>query len=83
MTLLKKAALFCDGCGMRLDLDPDNAGHLKFGGICGSVEVAGWRELNTGEHLCPECNREYSEKEKEFAEQLKGMIGKHGVEFKL
>ena len=83
MTLLRKAALFCDGCGTRLDLDPDIAANLRFGGVCASDEVAGWRELSSGEHLCPKCNREYSEKEKEFANQLAGMVGRHGITFEL
>ena len=31
MALVVKAALFCDGCGKRVDLDPAKALHMKFG----------------------------------------------------
>ena len=84
MSLVRKAALFCDGCSIRVDLDPDRAAHLKFGTMAlRGTDLEGWREAKPGKHLCPSCAEEYAEVEREFQQRLDRMLGSEPVRFDL
>lgn len=84
MSLVVKAALFCDGCGERVDLDPAKALDMKFGPIAlKGTALEGWREVRQAKHLCPECAADYAEMERDFQRQLDEKLGIGRVEFDL
>ena len=81
MTHIRKAALVCDKCGERMDIDPsvDNPFFSHFT----QAESAwrDWMEVVPGHHLCPACAKAYNDCKAEMDAKLRRIAGVKTIEF--
>ncbi len=84
MSYIAKAALFCDRCGVRVDLDPDFLMPLTFTPVSTSgTPISGWAQIEGSHHLCPNCAKEYNAKQAEMERELKEFAGIREIKFDL
>ena len=84
MTYIAKAALFCDRCGARLDVDPERGEPRLMSAIATEgTPLEGWIRLDGGHHLCPVCAKEYEAKRAEMERELKRFAGIKEISFDL
>ena len=81
MTIIKKAALFCDGCGKRQDLEWKDADTLLSPISTRGTYLEGWHAVDREKHLCPECYPAYAEREERMRRELREMVGGRSIEF--
>lgn len=81
MTHIRKAALVCDKCGARIDIDPavDNPFFSRF--LYEDASWKDWMEVADGHHLCPACAKAYRERKAEMEAELKRLAGIDTIEF--
>lgn len=84
MTHLARSALFCNGCGARVDLDPTRPLPETFAPIAtAGTPLAGWARLGGGRHLCPECARVYEARRREMESELERLCAIDASAFEL
>lgn len=84
MSYVAKAALFCDRCGARVDLDLDLLMPLTFTPVSTSgTPFSGWAQIEDSHHLCPSCAKEHNAKKAEMERELKEFAGIHEIRFDL
>ena len=72
MSYIAKAALFCDRCGSRVDLDPKSSLPLTFSSLAtAGTLLAGWMAVDKTHHLCPSCAGAYNAKRAETERELR------------
>lgn len=81
MTHIRKAALICNRCGERVDIDPSVdkpffSSFTKEGAAWGR-----WMEVQADHHLCPACAAAYRERKAEMEAELKRLAGIETVTF--
>ena len=76
MSYIAKAAIFCDVCGKRVDLDPEFGLPMTFSPISTDcTPIAGWMKVDASHHLCPGCADAYSAKKAEMERELRELAG--------
>ena len=82
MAHIRKAALVCDKCGERLDIDPEVIDPF-FSSIL--LRDSAWRDWSkvAGRHLCPTCSAEYREVKAECDRMMKEASGARTIECEL
>ena len=76
MSYIAKAAIFCDKCGKRVDLDPEFGLPMTFSPISTDcAPIAGWMKVDASHHLCPGCADAYSAKKAEMERELRELAG--------
>lgn len=84
MSYIAKAALFCDKCGARVDLDPQYRLPLTFSPMAtDGTPIAGWMAVDKTHHLCPECAKAYAAKKAEMERELRELAGIREIKFDL
>lgn len=84
MSYIAKAAIFCDKCGKRVDLDPEFGLPMTFSPISTDcTPIAGWMKVDASHHLCPGCADAYSAKKAEMERELRELAGIREIKFDL
>ena len=74
MSYVAKAAIFCDRCGSRVDLDPI---------VTDGTPISGWLKVDESHHLCPGCAAAYKAKKAEMERELRELAGIREIRFEL
>ena len=81
---MAKAAIFCDRCGSRVDLDSKLVLPSTFSPIAtGGTPISGWLKVDGSHHLCPGCAAAYNAKKAEMERELRGLAGIREIRFEL
>ena len=83
MSHIRKAALICDKCGERLDIDPTVDDPFFSRTVQLESPWRSWMEVTRGHHLCPACAKAYVERKAEMDTELKRLAGIDSIEFDL
>lgn len=84
MSYIVKAAIFCDKCGKRVDLDPEFRLPMAFSPITTDcTPIAGWMKVDDSHHLCPDCAGAYNAKKAEMERELRDLAGIREIKFDL
>ena len=78
MSYVAKAAIFCDRCGSRADLDSTFSPIVTDG-----TPISGWLRVDESHHLCPGCAAAYNAKKAEMERELRELAGIREVRFEL
>lgn len=84
MSYVAKAAIFCDRCGSRVDLDPKFMLPLTFSPlVTDGTPISGWLKVDESHHLCPGCAAAYKAKKAEMERELRELAGIREIRFEL
>lgn len=83
MSHIRKAALICDKCGERLDIDPAVDDPFFSRTVQLESPWRRWMEVSRGHHLCPACAKVYADRKAEMDAELKRLAGIDSIEFDL
>lgn len=84
MSYVAKAAIFCDRCGSRVDLDPKFMLPMTFSPIePDGTPISGWLNVDESHHLCPGCAAAYKAKKAETDRELREFAVVRGIRFEL
>lgn len=81
MTHIRKAALICDKCGERIDIDPSVEKPFFSSFTKEGTEWEKWMEAYSDHHLCPACAKAYRDRKAEMDAELKKLAGIETVSF--
>lgn len=81
MTHIRKAAILCDRCGARIDIDPDVASPFSSSILHRESAWRDWIEVENGRHLCPECAGHYREVKRRMERELREAAGVRTIDF--
>lgn len=83
MSYVVKAALFCDKCGKRVDVEPGEKAPSLVPMATKGTDLEGWLDIKENHHLCPECASAYLARKAEMEKELKELAGIREVSFDL
>lgn len=92
MAYVTKAAIFCNGCGKKVDfgerlttnfLRSTESVSLSTKYELGSLALQDWLEVDSEHHLCPKCAKTYKDKQKEMQRELNKIAGISEISFNL
>lgn len=84
MSYIAKAAIFCDRCGKRVDLDPEFRLPITFSATSTDrTPISGWMRVDESHHLCPDCAAAYNARKAEMERELRELAGIRDIRFDL
>lgn len=83
VTHIRKAALVCNKCGERLDIDPNIEQPFVSSFMQRKSTWIDWLEVANNHHLCPACAKVYNACKAEMEAELKRLAGIKTIAFEI
>lgn len=83
MSYIVKAALFCDKCGKRVNVEPDTRPPILDPTATRDTSLEGWINVGREHHRCSECAPVYLTRKAEMEKELKQLAGVKEITFDL